>query len=530
MKESTIDSQIAGIKAFLSARDIVVDADMYFIDNGVSGSSLVRPALDQLRDKAVAGAIDKIFVLSPDRLARKYAHQLLLLDEFERLGTTVVFANRDICSDSPEDSMLLQIQGVISEYERSKIVERQRRGKQFKVKSQCVSVLSAAPYGYHYVKKGANADAQYQINFKEGKVVRDIYNLYVNEFFSVPKIAAYLDSKGIPTQRNRGGWSNRTIWNILKNPAYIGKAAYGKTKGKKPKTVPKGRRESRKYPNRLNSSAGKIPEDQWNYIKVPALVSESLFHLVPERAKENKSKSKRNRKRDYLISGLAYCAECGYRIYGYTNNGSRRELGYYRCYGQDKWQNKSHSCSARPVRVEVLEDTIWTQIRKLIEAPEQVLFEYADRTDHQKSKRLSAEKVIKRKKNELIRGQQEKQRVLDLYQKGIVGLAEIESRLQEIREAIANTEKEISILIEEGRNHQNNLQLIEDFRKFSQKMSKNLDNLTPGQKKEIVQLLVKEIAVDRKKAKIKIKHILPELPQKSYGLHAKGIGSQLQVP
>ena len=65
---------------------------------------------------------------SPDRLARKYAYQVLLIDEFQRMGIEVVFLNREL-SQSPEDELLLQVQGMVAEYERAKILERSRRGK-----------------------------------------------------------------------------------------------------------------------------------------------------------------------------------------------------------------------------------------------------------------------------------------------------------------------------------------------------------------------------------------------------------------
>lgn len=113
------------------------------------GNPLVRPGLDALRDQAVAGKIDKLIILNPDRLARKYAHQLVLIEEFQKLGVEILFVNRQI-SESPEDQLLLQMQGVISEYEREKIVERSRRGKLSKAKQGKVSVLSGAPYGYVY--------------------------------------------------------------------------------------------------------------------------------------------------------------------------------------------------------------------------------------------------------------------------------------------------------------------------------------------------------------------------------------------
>ena len=95
-------------------------------------------------------AIDVVYVHAPDRLARSYAHQVLLLEEFARAGTQVLFLNRPI-GDTPEDSLLLQLQGMFAEYERAKVLERSRRGKRYRAQMGAVSVLSRAPFGYRYI-------------------------------------------------------------------------------------------------------------------------------------------------------------------------------------------------------------------------------------------------------------------------------------------------------------------------------------------------------------------------------------------
>jgi site-specific DNA recombinase len=119
---------------------------LIFIDDGFSGATLIRPGLDALRDRAMGGALDHSLVLAPDRLARNHAHQLVLIEEFQRLGVDIVFVNRPI-AHTPEDQRLLQMQGVIAEFEREKIMERRRRGKLHKAKQGQVNVLSGAPYG-----------------------------------------------------------------------------------------------------------------------------------------------------------------------------------------------------------------------------------------------------------------------------------------------------------------------------------------------------------------------------------------------
>jgi len=123
----TIDSQVAALRERIEQDGYSLGEELVFIDNGYSGATLVRPALERLRDAIALDGIDRLYVLSPDRLARKYAYQVLLVDEFQRYGVAVVFLNREV-GQTPEDNLLLQMQGMISEYERAKILDRSRRG------------------------------------------------------------------------------------------------------------------------------------------------------------------------------------------------------------------------------------------------------------------------------------------------------------------------------------------------------------------------------------------------------------------
>jgi site-specific DNA recombinase len=148
----TIESQVSELRSHIRTLGLSLPVEHEFIDDGYSGATLIRPALEQLRDVIAAGGIDRLYVHCPDRLARNYAHQVLLLEEFLRAGVEVLFLNREL-GQTPEDQLLLQVQGMISEYERAKMMERSRRGKRHAAQMGAVSVLSGAPYGYQYVSK-----------------------------------------------------------------------------------------------------------------------------------------------------------------------------------------------------------------------------------------------------------------------------------------------------------------------------------------------------------------------------------------
>ena len=219
-------SQLAAVQAYASEHRLQIDPDLIFADNGSSGTTLARPKLDALRDAAAAGQVDQILVLSPDRLARKYAHQLMLIEEFKKLGVEITFVNRPIAS-SPEDQLLLQIQGVIAEYEREQIVERHgpsnghfRRGKLHKAQLGQVCVLSGAPYGYVYMPATDAQAARYEIHEREAAMVKRVFHLLVVEHYSIGEIARTLTREEVPTRRNTGHWERSVIWAMLRNPAY----------------------------------------------------------------------------------------------------------------------------------------------------------------------------------------------------------------------------------------------------------------------------------------------------------------------
>src|SRR5437773_1704334 len=174
-QQSTIDSQLVALQDRIRADGLALDADLCFLDDGYSGSTLVRPGLERLRDVAWAGGFTRLYVHAPDRLARKYAWQVLLVEELQRSGIELVFLNRTI-GVSPEEDLLLQVQGMIAEYERAKIMERSRRGKRHAARRGSVNVLCGAPYGYRYISKHAGGgQAQYQEVLEEARVVRQVF-------------------------------------------------------------------------------------------------------------------------------------------------------------------------------------------------------------------------------------------------------------------------------------------------------------------------------------------------------------------
>src|SRR5262249_37705394 len=229
-KEQTIASQVEALRERVRQDGLTLPDEMCFLDEGQSGTTLLRPALERLRDEAARGGTDRLSVHPPDRLARKYAYQVLLLDELKRCGVEVVFLNRQI-GCSPEEDLLLQVQGMVAEYERAKILERSRRGKLHAARRGCANVLSGAPYGYRYVsRQDSGGAATCQVVEGEAAVVRQIFRWVGQERCSMGEVCRRLAQAGVASPRGNDRWDRSVVWGLLKNPAYQGAAAYGKTR------------------------------------------------------------------------------------------------------------------------------------------------------------------------------------------------------------------------------------------------------------------------------------------------------------
>ena len=310
--ELTIGSQVAVLRARIRADGLSLDKELCFLDEGCSGTTLVRPALERLRDLAYCGAVDRLYVHSPDRLARQYAYQFVLLEEFRKHQVEVVFLNDIAPTDSPEGHLLVQMQGMIAEFERAKILERTRRGRRFAAQQGKVSALAHAPFGYRYVSKHeAGGAARYEVIPEQAELVREMFAWVALEGLSLAEVCRRLYERGVPTATGRPRWDTATVRGILSNPAYGGTAKFGKTR-----LVPRHeqRRPRRGDPAtpRYDKVTRPTADHEQESIPVPALVSAELIAATAEQLAENRRRYRAHKQgAEFLLSGLLVCGRCG---------------------------------------------------------------------------------------------------------------------------------------------------------------------------------------------------------------------------
>jgi site-specific DNA recombinase len=490
-EQCTIDSQKTALLEYAQSHEYIVRSEWIFEDDGYSGAVLVRPGLERLRDLAAEGQIETILIYAPDRLSRKYAYQVLLVEEFSRCGVETRFI-KSPSAQTPEEHLLLQFQGMIAEYERAQIAERTRRGRRHRAKQGSVSVLSTAPYGYRYVKKTEHSQAYFVVQESEAEVVRKIFNLYTRESWSIAAIARHLNEQKVQTRCSKT-WQPTTIWGMLHNPAYQGRAAFGKTQNCPSQKITRATRQRGGVSRRLTNK--EVDRSQWIEIAVPALVSAETFALAQEHLAHNRQLSLRNTKEPSLLQSLLVCQQCGYSYYRSSTSKGRERRFYYRCGGTDQRGGFRHTaCSARMIRLDYLDDLVWCQILEMLRCPDLIRAEM----ERRRLENLNSNPVQQRKEQldrELSRTEQQMDRLLDAYQEGLVALAELRERAPVLKKRMASLENEKTSLEARAIDQQRWRDINQSLDSFLTRLNQTAQNLTPAERQKIVRLLVKQIDV-----------------------------------
>jgi site-specific DNA recombinase len=499
--DQTIVSQVAALQARIASDGFGLEEELCFLDDGYSGSTLFRPALERLRDQAAAGSLDRLYVHSPDRLARSCAYQVVLVDELKRHGVELVFLNRDI-RQSPEDTLLLQMQGMMAEYERAKIMERSRRGKRHAAQAGALSVLSGAPYGYRYLGKYAGGgQARYEIDEAQAEVVRQIFAWVGLERCSLGEACRRLEQRKILSPRGQTHWDRSTVWGLLTNTTYIGTAQFGKRRVGPLRPRMRARRGCSLPPRQAHSRYVTAVGERIT-LAVPALVDEVLFAAVAEQLAENRQRHRQQKRgASYLLQGLLVCGRCGYAYYGkalshrkrQTRQGRPGAYVYYRCIGTEGYRFGGKAvCTNKPCRTDHLETAVWEDVCALLAEPQRVRAEYERRLrgQHTSSGR-PAEQLAKMIGN-VRRGLA---RLIDAYQEGHLEKADFDARITGLEERLQKleTEQEASAQAAWERSH---LQvMIEHVEMFAQRVQDGLKDADWQTRRDIMRALIKHVEV-----------------------------------
>lgn len=495
-KEETIESQIAAIRAYAEQKHIRIQEQDVYVDEGYSGKVLRRPALDKLLDRAYEGAYEQVLILNPFRLARSYGHQILLLEEFERANCPAVFIQRPI-GQGPDEELLLQMQGVIAQYEHAKIQERTRRGKLHRMR-QGELVSGQRVFGYAYVSRKGEVPAHYELIETEAEVIRKIFHWYVQEGLSLRQIALGLREAAVPTVRG-GRWYGSHIGHMLTNPIYTGTGYSNKVEAVEPKAKPT-QAQYRKY---LKSSRRARPREQWFAFSAPAIVDAETFELAQERLRQNRHLAARHTKHDYLLRGLIRCECCQRKMYADTQSQSYvcsiARPAFARQYGRQPCQNQ------RRLPIGQLDELVWRQVVDLLKKPSLLKHHYPKLRDQIHPR--TAGGTLDKLEAKIEETQKQMNRTNNLFIRGMLDQASHDAKFKELKTTLQRLQVQRDKMAADRMDHEEVTELLDSFKSFAKAINRRLDTAEFAARRGIVEEMVKCVFIG--KSVITIEHIAP---------------------
>ncbi len=487
VKEETIESQLEQLHAYAEKEKFEIPSELQFIEKGVTGDWLARPALDRLRDAAAAGAFQVLLCQHIDRLARNLGAQYVVLDELGRAGVEVIFLNQPDLGKSAEAKLLLNIQGAFAEYERVRAQERMRRGRLYRLRHG-QSVPHQAPYGYRYQPATRTQPSTWVMVPEEAVVVQQVFAWYNEGELSLEQLAKQINEQETPSPKGKA-WYGHTVGRLLRQPAYKGTAYYNRHQvdygG-----VGQRRRQGQgvlRFPRYIPR-----PAEEWIEISVPPLVDEATWQAAQERLEMNARFAQRNSRRTYLLRGLLVCGTCGYTLQGRTQRG----IVYYTCtHGGVHCPPgvPRHTCS---VRGDVVEPLIWQALTELLRDPQRI----QDAWEALQAEQAATPSELHRWQQRQTLLRKQRQRLLDAYQAGVISLEELIERqnpldveLRELQKRLADAPQSPPLQV--------------SLETFTQRVEQALVTSDVETQQEVLRLLIERIVVTDEA--LTVEHIVP---------------------
>jgi site-specific DNA recombinase len=410
-----------------------------------------------------------------------------------------VFLNHPM-GESPEDHLLLQMQGMIAEYERAKILERSRRGKLHAAREGRVSAIGSAPYGYRYVPsvKGISA-AGYNVHLPEAQAVQQIFQWVAMEHTSLREACLRLGKQQILSPKGLGRWSFSTVRSILANPAYKGSAAWGKTCRGPMRARPRPTRSSTGMP-RDGKSVYLAPPEKWIHMAVPPIVDEALFSAAAEQLAANKKRARERRTGTvHLLAGLLVCKQCGYAYCAASSCAKR--YAYYTCNASQAYRcGGKKICCNTSIREDHLDRAVWSDVQALLSEPSRIEHELQRRLEgddaspqHQAKRKLEAQ--IEKVRRGIAR-------LIDAYEEGFVNKGEFEPRISAARRNLSQLQEQLKQQVDEEAQRREMKLVIDNFQTFAGSVKCGLENADFSTKREIIRILVKRVEMDLQQVNI----------------------------
>ena len=498
----TIEQQLDRLRAAVAGRGWELDDQHVYRDDGYSGASLGRPGLDRLRDHAALADLDVVLVAAPDRLARNYVHQVLLLEELARHGCRVEFLDRPMSTD-PHDQLLLQIRGAVAEYERTLIAERMRRGRLAKLRAGVLLPWTRPPFGYRLGPERPRDPAAVRVEPSEAALVVQMFGSYLEPRVTLYQLARRLTDLGVATPTGKPRWNAASVRGILRNPAYAGRAQTNRTR-----VTPARQRKSPLLPVGPGESHAPRPPEEWIEVPVPQIVSEETFAQVQAKLDTNQQTAARNTRHEYLLRALVSCGACRLGCLARQNPAGYR---YYLCRGHTGALRAApgQRCTARYIPAGRLDELVWADLCALLTDPAQAGRALGRaRSGTWLPQELQArQQTVARAPGQL---QRQQQRLLDAYLAEVVTLPELERKRQDLdrrHATLAAQQRQLDAITQQRLE----LSAVADgIEAFCQTIRAGLATATFDQRRQLAELLIDRVIVTDDQ--VEIRYVLPTSP------------------
>ena len=498
-KHGTIASQLDALRRHAQTHGLEIAEDYVCRDEGYSGAVLARPGLDRLRDAAQAGAFDAILVLAPDRLSRKYAYLVLILEEFERLGIRVTFLEQPP-ADDPHTALLVQVQGAVAEYERVKLAERYRRGKLYRARQGEV-FWTSIPYGYRRVPRLDGTPAHLVIDAAQAEVVKTIFAWHADDGMTIRQITKRLTREGYPTPKGGPCWGETTVHRILRREAYLGTLYYNRSVWVSGPRAEGGAGRHRKALR---------PRAEWIPVSIPPLIDQATFARSQARHGPNQQFSPRNLQREaWLLRRLVRCAKCGLKCASITprRRVDGRSTPYYRCEKQDRVLGRPR-CRPTHIRAEPLDALVWTEIRRHLLHPD-LLVKAQSILGHIALDHSVLSTQLTHVRQRLRQLKAERRRLLDAFQGGFIEQHDFEQRASRVASRLTELQTDLDALEQDRHRAEAGEHLAHRVEAFASTITQTLDTMTFHERQALVRAVIEEVVIHDHVVKLYFKIPLP---------------------
>src|SRR6266568_2243710 len=423
---------------------------------------------------------------------------MLLIEEFERGGCQVEFVDRPLSHD-PHDQLLLQIRGAVSEYERSLIAERMRRGRRQKYLAGGLLPWTRAPYSYRVDPARPRDPAGVRLESAEAAIVAELFSSYLQEGKSLKAETQRLTSLGVTSPAGKTRWNQATMRGILTNPVYTGTVYIGRSRP----TEARGRHSALVPIGRGRGGHVQTSQQEWTAVThVPAIITQEQFELIQAKLSHNQQFARRNNTAyPYLLHAMVSCGTC--RL-GCIGRSSRGGYAYYVCVGRSHGtiSHRDEKCSARSVPVEQLDALIWQDLCEMLTHPDRIATAlYRAQGGHWLPQELQARRENLRKARVSL--EQQMERLTDAYLANVLPLDEYKRRrLELVQRAIGIAEQVRQLEASVGR-HDELAGMVQSIEAFCQRVQQGLTDATFDEMRHLIELLIDRVVVTNEEVEIR---------------------------